>query len=172
MNDPNKGGCHPIEAMNVLQTRTSQALWAVISGAGASRRPLGFAFLACVVGTVRDDRAMAALLAAADATVVPSEFDNLPKVVLESLACGMPVVAFRVGGIPQLVEHGSNGWLAKPFDVQEPVTGMGWVHGRRYAAELVSESVALQFEIDVVTRRYRDFYVETRHCTTPARSHQ
>jgi len=162
MNDPNKGGRHFIEALNALQARTSQGFLAVIFGTGTSLLPTRLAFPARAVGTVRDERAMAALLAAADVTVVPSEFENLPNVVLESLACGTPVVAFRVGGIPELVDHERNGWLAKPFDVQELATGIEWVLGRRLSTDRVSESVAGQFDIDVVARRYRDLYVEIR----------
>jgi glycosyltransferase involved in cell wall biosynthesis len=56
---------------------------------------------------------MAALYAACDATIVPSLQDNLPNVVLESLACGTPVAAFNIGGLPDMVIDGQTGFLAQ-----------------------------------------------------------
>jgi len=57
------------------------------------------------------------LLAAADAMVLPSLWENLPHSVLESLGVGTPVIATAVGGVPELVEDGTNGLLVPPGDV-------------------------------------------------------
>ena len=56
--------------------------------------------------------------AAADVFALPSLEDNLPNTMLESLACGTPVAGFDVGGIPDLVEPGVTGALARPGDPQ------------------------------------------------------
>lgn len=50
--------------------------------------------------------------AAADLTVVPSRYESFGLVAVESMACGTPVVATRVGGLPYTVEDGQNGYLA------------------------------------------------------------
>ena len=50
----------------------------------------------------------------ADLVVIPSLEDNLPNVVLESMACGKPIVANDVGGIKDAVIHGVNGYLSDP----------------------------------------------------------
>jgi glycosyltransferase involved in cell wall biosynthesis len=64
-----------------------------------------------LLGTVPHPR-LAELMAAADALILPSGFEALPNVVLESLACGTPVVACRTGGLRRLVLDGRTGLLA------------------------------------------------------------
>lgn len=49
-------------------------------------------------------------------TVVCSRYENFPNVVLEAMACGCPVVAPRVGGVPEIIQHGRNGLLFTPGD--------------------------------------------------------
>ncbi len=61
---------------------------------------------------VNDDAMTAMIYAAADVTALPSRQDNLPNTILESFACGTPVVGFRVGGIPDLVREDETGFLA------------------------------------------------------------
>lgn len=58
-----------------------------------------------------------ALYQRATVVVVPSLWDNSPNVIYEAMACGVPVVASRVGGIPELVENGATGLLVPPRDV-------------------------------------------------------
>lgn len=69
------------------------------------------------LGHLEDDRLMALVYSAADLFVIPSLQDNLPNTVLESLACGTPVVGFDVGGIPDMVRPGVTGLLAPIGDV-------------------------------------------------------
>src|SRR5215210_5917696 len=54
---------------------------------------------------------LAALYAMADVFALPSSFDNSPNALLEAMACGLPVVATRVGGVPRYVADGENGLL-------------------------------------------------------------
>lgn len=54
------------------------------------------------------------LIKASDISVIPSRADNCPLVLIESLACGKPVIASRVGGIPELMDDGVEGFLTPP----------------------------------------------------------
>ena len=55
-------------------------------------------------------------LAAIDVLVVPSTLDGRPAVVMEANACGVPVIAAPIGGIPEMIEEGRNGFLVPPRD--------------------------------------------------------
>ena len=59
---------------------------------------------------------VAALYQAADIFVLTSEYEGSPNVLLEAMASGLPAVATRVGGVPELLQHGQHGFLVEPDD--------------------------------------------------------
>jgi len=67
------------------------------------------------LGSFTDDQSLALVYSAADCFVAPSRQDNLPNTVIESLACGTPVVAFDIGGMPDMIDA-NVGALAVPFE--------------------------------------------------------
>ena len=71
---------------------------------------------AASLGRLKGDDALAAAYNCADVVVVPSLEDNLPNVALEAIACGTPVAAFDVCGMPEIVKDGWNGRLAVDGD--------------------------------------------------------
>lgn len=81
----------------------------------------------CQLGTFAQDSSLALVYSAADVFVCPSREDNLPNTVVEALACGTPCAAFAVGGLPDMIEHKKNGWLAQAFDCADLAEGIGWL---------------------------------------------
>jgi len=67
---------------------------------------------------VHDEDKLALIYSAADVFVLPALEDNLPNVVIESLCCGTPVVGFNIGGMPDMIEDGVNGRLAKDISAE------------------------------------------------------
>jgi glycosyltransferase involved in cell wall biosynthesis len=63
----------------------------------------------------------------ADVFALPSSFDNSPNVLLEAMACELPVVATRVGGVPRYVRDGENGLLVEPGRPDALAAGLGRV---------------------------------------------
>lgn len=79
------------------------------------------------IGQISDPRLMSALYNAADLFVIPSREDNFPNTVLESLACGTPVVGFAIGGIPEMINDQENGLLVKAEDVEDLADKINWM---------------------------------------------
>lgn len=113
------------------------------------------------LGRLHDDAALALAYSAADVFVAPSREDNLPNTVAESLACGTPVAAFRVGGIPEMVHHRRNGVLAEPFDTTALARGINELlddeQPRKIAAEARRTAERL-FDPRTVAAAYGDLY--------------
>jgi glycosyltransferase involved in cell wall biosynthesis len=100
-------------------------LYCVSVGSGSVSLPDNIPHLH--LGMVNNPRFMSFIYSAADVFVIPSAEDNLPNTVLESLACGTPVIGFNVGGIPDMVRPGITGELVPPgsiSDLAKTITAM------------------------------------------------
>ena len=75
-------------------------------------------------GEARGDQELVDLYAQADITMVPSREDNMPIAAMESQSCGTPVVAFRIGGLPDIVNPLTSGYLAKPENTNDLAQGI------------------------------------------------
>jgi glycosyltransferase involved in cell wall biosynthesis len=114
------------------------------------------------IQATQDDGLLSCIYSAADVFVAPSLQDNLPNTVLESLACGTPVVAFRAGGIPEAVRHGETGLLASVGDLRELRDGIFELladEGNRAAMGRRCRTVALEeYALETQARRYLSLY--------------
>ena len=93
---------------------------------GASHGNLNCPFPVHYLGVLQDDISLSLAYSCADVFVAPSLEDNLPNTVIEANGCGVPCVAFRIGGMPDLISHGYSGHLASPFDVADFAQGIYW----------------------------------------------
>ena len=129
---------------------------------GASSGDDSFSMKTHYLGRVQDEISMAIVYAAADVFVAPSVEENLANTVLEALACGTPVVAFNIGGMPDMVTHKSNGYLARGFSTEELAEGIKWVveDGQRWRelSEQARETVVRSFTLERSAQRYLDLY--------------
>jgi glycosyltransferase involved in cell wall biosynthesis len=124
--DLRKGFDLLLEALAQLRQR-QPSLQLVVFGELAPANPPDLGFSIHYTGHLHDDLSLRALYSAADLFVLPSRQDNFPNTALEAQACGTPVVAFRTGGIPDIVEHQSTGYLAQPYDPHDLAAGIAWV---------------------------------------------
>jgi glycosyltransferase involved in cell wall biosynthesis/SAM-dependent methyltransferase/predicted O-methyltransferase YrrM len=98
------------------------------------------------MGSIRDEKILAMAYSAADAFVIPSLEDNLPNTALEALACGVPLVGFNIGGIPDLIERGKTGYLAAPNDVDGLMRAMDYVMSEEMLSVQLSQNCRAKAE--------------------------
>ena len=79
------------------------------------------------LGRLNDPLSLAVVYSAADVYAVPSMDENLPTTAIEAIACGIPCVGFRTGGVPDIIEHRKNGYVAEPYDASDLARGIAWV---------------------------------------------
>jgi len=113
-------------------------------------------------------RRVAGLLSGAAALVVPSTYEGMPLVVLEAMAAGVPVVASRVSGIPEVVVDGETGWLVPAEDPGALAAALAAVRadpveakrrgeaGRKRVAERYRPEVVAGLWREIVARRSRE----------------
>jgi glycosyltransferase involved in cell wall biosynthesis len=120
-----------------------------------------FPFKTSFLGTINDDARLALCYSAADAFLIPSLEDNLPNTVMESLACGTPVIAFQTGGIPDMVKHEQNGYLARYRSAESFADGMEWIikcPEREKLQQQARQSVMDNFSDEVISKRHIELY--------------
>jgi len=119
----------------------------------------------CVaIGQVSDTAKMAMLYAAADAFVTPSLQDNLPNTIMESMACGTPCVGFNVGGIPEMIDHEENGYVAEYKNAKSLAEGIRYVTAKENVQRLAQAArakVLRCYSESAVAKRYMEIYRES-----------
>ena len=136
----------------------------VVFGASEPENSPEFGFKAHYLGTLNDDLSLGLAYAAADVFVAPSVQDNLPNTVMEAIACGTPCVAFKVGGMPDLIEHQKNGYLAQPYQIEDLAQGIAWVLNNQERHQKLShrarEKAEQEFTLKIQASRYLSLFTE------------
>lgn len=141
--DKHKGATYLIAALNDLANRPGidkENIELIIFGNKEHAEMPVFPFKTTFLGTINNDVHLAKCYSAADAFITPSLEDNLPNTVMESLACATPVVAFKTGGIPDMVSHLVNGYLADYESSEDLATGMEWLYHEESASEIQKQA--------------------------------
>lgn len=93
------------------------------------------------IGYVGERQKIIDVYNAADVFVLPSLEDNLPNTVMEAMACGVPCVGFSTGGVPEMIDHRKNGYVAAYKDAADLAEGMRWVLSEADYGELSRNAV-------------------------------
>ena len=110
------------------------------------------------VGRLNDSVSMALLYSACDLFVLPSMQDNLPNTILEALACGTPCVGFDTGGISDLIQHKSNGYLARLRDTADLADGIQWTVTQSWNATTIHQAIVQQYALPHIAEQYQKLY--------------
>ena len=140
--------------------RTDSEVFVLAVGYGSKNDDLGVR--AKTIENVDDELAMSFVYSAADVFVVPSLQDNFPNTALEALACGLPVVAFDIGGIPDMVRNNCTGVLVEPGNSRALGAAIGELlidQNRRRQMSVNCRRIAVEeYGMDVQARRYEELY--------------
>ncbi|MEN9729771.1 MAG: hypothetical protein RLZ91_888, partial [Bacteroidota bacterium] len=79
-----------------------------------------------IMGHISSPEKMIQIYQAADVFVTPSLEENLPNTLMEALACGTPCVGFAIGGIPEMIDHQVNGYVAHYLSAEDLSAGLIW----------------------------------------------
>lgn len=162
--DPRKGGDLALAALRSALADGCKVDQLLIFGqsAAAPHSATSFPVPTHFLGRIHDDLTMVIAYSAADVMLVPSRQDNLPNTAIEPLACGTPVLGFAIGGMPDLVQHGDTGWLAKPFDIADLAAGISWALSRKDAdrelRQRCRDSAVAKFSPHQVAMQYMNIY--------------
>lgn len=152
-----KGFNYFLEAIQTIADEPDAAQDVEILLFGKTRGDVGQSFPLKTrnIAFVQSIRTIVELYSVAHLFVIPSLQDNLPNTIIESMLCGTPVVGFRTGGIPEMIDHRVNGYLAKCKSSTDLAEGMRWVLSSDSYAKLSAETRDL-----AVKRFSRDRSVE------------
>jgi len=118
-------------------------------------------FKSIFLGRIQSIETIASIYSAANIYTSPALQENLSNTVLEALSCGTPVVAFNIGGMPDIIDHKKNGYLAKPNSVEDFVTGLLWILLNNNTIELreyARKKVLNSFTKKIVGTKYKELY--------------
>lgn len=116
------------------------------------------------LGNIASDKQMRDLYSASDLVVLPSRVENFPNSALEAHCCGVPVIAFDVGGVSDIVQHKETGWLAPPFDVDDFANGIYWVFSDldrlRSLGDRARYYAKSNFDNEIIAKKHIELYQE------------
>ena len=113
------------------------------------------------LGKLSDEQALVEVYSAAAVTVVPSRQENLGNVIMESLACGTPVVGFDIGGNPDMIVHRENGYLATPWQAEDLADGIVWAlqHNAHHELQNTCQQLIREFSsYPLAAQRYGNLF--------------
>lgn len=160
----NKGMQYLIDACNRLVQQypeMKENTGVIIMGGHAEELAGQLPFESFPLGYVSDEQRIIQIYRAADVFLLPSLSENLPNTIMEAMACGVPCVGFRVGGIPEMIDHQKNGYVAAYKDAADLAHGIRWTldeaDGERLSSQCVSK-VVHNYSQSSVSVRYIEVY--------------
>lgn len=162
--DERKGFRYLVEACNIIkdqQPGVASELGIVVVGGKSEVISQALPLPVYTVPYISDQSKMVSLYNAVDAYVTPSLQDNLPNTIVEAMSCGIPCIGFRVGGIPEMIDHKENGYVAEYRDSNDLAEGIIWTVAAENYSELSKDAriKALNtYSEQAVAEKYREVY--------------
>lgn len=155
VNDPFKGMTYLIDAINTLE---GVGVVTLGNNGEVVSKMLGKTEV-FNLGYIDNVDKLRAAYSAADVFVLPSLSENLPNTIMEAMACGTPCVGFNVGGIPEMIDHKENGYVARYKDAGDLAAGIRYVlDSHDQMGKAAREKVLREYSEKAVADRYIELY--------------
>lgn len=160
----NKGMGYLLEACRLLAEQypeKKEDITVAILGGHAEEIEGQLPFRTCPLGYVNDEQRIVDIYNAADVFVLPSLSENLPNTIMEAMACGVPSVGFRIGGIPEEIDHQQNGYVADYCSSEDLARGIWWTlyeADHEAVRKACLQKVAHNYSQQSVANRYLEVY--------------
>ncbi|MBZ8179772.1 glycosyltransferase family 4 protein [Oscillatoria salina] len=157
-----KGGDLLLKALTSLPKSLQAELLLLTIGEGGEAIAQTAGISTLNLGYVSSDRLKSVAYSAADLFVFPTRADNLPLMLQESMACGTPMVSFKIGGVPDLVRPGITGAIAEPENPQDfsekIVQLLEDVNLREKMSQNCRAIAVQEYSLDLQGKRYLELY--------------
>ena len=156
--DKNKGFDLLIDALKQLQNLDAEL---IVYGTDEDLSKYNIPMPVHSLGYIHGDKQMALLYNVADVMIVPSRSENLSNTIMESMSCGVPVVAFAIGGNGDMIDHKQNGYLAEERDCKDLARGIRYCIEDNTNSQLgnaARRSVLQRYSIGIIAQQYKTLY--------------
>lgn len=164
INDKRKGVDYLIDAckhLSIVHPDLCKEIGLVFFGSNTAQYANLFPFPCFPLPYINQESNLAEIYNAVDLFVTPSLQDNLPNTIMESLACGTPCVGFNIGGIPEMIDHLLNGYVAEYKSAEDLANGIHHVLTHPDYAGLCNnarQKVLSCYAGKVIAQRYNEIY--------------
>ena len=160
-----KGFSLLVQALQILGKSTwKERAEVVFFGSAAPEIPLDVGLKTHYLDSISDEVLLNQIYGLADVFVAPSVYDNLPNTIMEAIASGTPCVGFNIGGLPDMIEHQQNGYLAQPYDVQELAQGITWVlenpERQQKLGFAARQKAEKEYSLEITGQRYSHLFAD------------
>lgn len=162
--DKRKGIDYFIESCNMLVQKhpeLKEELGVVVMGNHSEELKPLFPFEVYSLNYISNEKEVVNIYNAVDIYVTPSLEENLPNTIMEAMACGTPCVGFQVGGIPEMIDHLHNGYVAEYKSADDLANGIYWILNEgEYAdlSEAARRKVLSSYSESTIAKKYIDIY--------------
>jgi glycosyltransferase involved in cell wall biosynthesis len=162
LNDLRKGGNLLLQALQQLPSSLKEGCLLLTFGGQPTQLETETGIATMHLGYISSDRLKSIAYSAADLFIFPTRADNLPLVLQESMACGTPMVSFKVGGVPDLVRPNVTGYLAQLGDISDFRKGITEIledDEKRQLMGLNCRQIAQEeYSLELQATRYKSLY--------------
>ena len=162
--DKRKGIDYFIESCKTLAEKypaLTEELGVVVYGKDSEQLTPLVPFQVYPLNYISSEKELIDIYNAVDLFVTPSLEENLPNTIMEAMACGTPCVGFHVGGIPEMIDHLHNGYVAEYKSVEDLANGIYWVLNEgeyKTLSEEACRKVLSSYSESAIAKRYIEIY--------------